>query len=89
MMRQWRGDFSRHVTIARWVVLLVLVVLFVQSLLFPMELIHTYHLSIGSALACLVILSRDSDIFVARAWIPYPVLIGLVLLAPIMAWRRS
>ena len=81
-------ELSQHITVGRWIVLCLLMTLCVQSLLLPLELLHSYHLSIASAWGCAVVLSRDSDIFVARAWLPYPLFIGVAMLQPVLAWRR-
>jgi hypothetical protein len=87
-MRKVLFELSQHISVGRWIALFALLALFIQSLLFPLELFHTYHLAIGSTWGCAVLASRDSDIFVARAWLPYPLFIAIALLHPILAWSR-
>lgn len=87
-MRTFLFELSQRITVGRWIALCTLLVLFIQSLLFPLELFHSYHLAIEGVWGCAVVLGRESDIFVARAWLPYPLFIVVALLHPLLAWRR-
>lgn len=66
----------------------LLAALCAQSLIKPVELFHSHELSIYSDRACAVLLTRESDIFVDRAWIPYPLLVLLVFLPPVIGWLQ-
>ena len=87
-MKKCLFELSQHITVGRWIAVCALLVLSVQSLVLPLELFHSYHLSIYSVWGCAVLLARDSDIFVPRAWLPYPLFVAVVLVQPFLAWRR-
>jgi hypothetical protein len=55
-----------------------------QSLVKPAELFHSHELMIYSGLGCVGVLTRESDIFVSRALVPYPVLALLVFVPPLI-----
>jgi hypothetical protein len=87
-MRKFLFELSQHITVGRWIAVCGLVTLFVQSVLLPLELFHSYHLSIQSLWGCAVLATRESEIFVAHAWLPYPLFIAAALLKPALAWHR-
>src|SRR3954466_13508294 len=86
MRRRGLLAFSPRIGATRWVIAGLLAVLCVQSLINPIEFFHSHELSIYSARGCVVLLTRDSDIFVDRAWLPYPLLVLLVFVAPFIGW---
>jgi hypothetical protein len=65
----------KHVSKWRWAVVIVLALLCAYSLIDSVELFHSYHLSLVSRWGCVVLATRESDWFVPRVWLPYPVLI--------------
>jgi hypothetical protein len=73
----------------RWVVVVLLTAFTIQSTVYPCEIYHSYNVSFGSGLCCLIVLTRETDIFVTRLWIPYPALALLVLWGPLRRHRRT
>jgi hypothetical protein len=80
-------NWPKQVSGTRWTVLAIVGALFLQSLLFPLAVVFpSRHLYIGSARGGVVLGDREFDISVARVWLPYPVLAGIVLLRPTFGW---
>src|ERR1043165_9367034 len=67
----------------RWMIVALLLGFSIQSIVYPVELLHTYSFAISSAQFSLVLETREVDIFVPRVWIPYVLLVVLVLWRPL------
>ena len=80
--------FPERVGLVRRIVVGALAILFVQSLIATMPLLLVDHWMFVSRSGCVVIRYRDAgnDIYEPRAWIPYPLLIAITLLPPLVGW---
>ncbi len=68
----------------RQITLALLLLVMIQSLLWPMEFFHSYHWMLYSWRSFAIVFIRETDIFVPVLWIPYPVLMLLVAFAPLL-----
>jgi len=87
-MGKFLFELTKHITIGRWFILWILLALCIQSLLYPMEGFRIDNLWVSSARGCVVLATRESDIFVPRAWLPYPLFMAVVLLHPALICFR-
>ena len=85
-MPRFLTNFPRRLSTTRWAVLAILAALCVQSVVVPIELFHNYHVALYSSHACLLVGGRETDIFVTKVILPYPLLMLVVVLPPFIGW---